>query len=351
MSLAKQAMLLLAAALGGCIVVHDEPRHVYRAPPPPPPAPPPATTVVWTEEEEVHYVVYREYFGCTEEEVAFIPHYRRYYACTDDEIYFCWFVSRRCGLSFDVCWRSYYYDCGRSCDRLVVYYRAPREQFFVAVGPGVAYPPVYQRSYACYHSGNYASVTFTNQEYVALVHMKVGVEYQGHTSTTYFTRVNECGGNTSRVVVQSRDSCGRGGTTVTGVAVQKTAPRPWTMPPQQKQTWQQSHQAQVTRSETSFKEVHKEQVQKAQPQAQQRPAAGGAPERRDDRNPGRAPAQGGNPNPPAGKGGEAEHNPKAPAKGPDQPPPPKSPRDDEKPKGDKGKGEDKGKDEGKKGDK
>ena len=225
MNLAKKSLLLLAAALGGCIVVYDEPRHVTQAPPPP-------AAVIVTQEEEVHYVVYREYFGCTEEEVYVIPHYRRYYACTDDEIYFCYFVSRRCGLAFDVCWRSYYYTCNRSCDSLVVYYRVPREHFFVAVGAGVAYPPVYQRSYASYHSGTVASVTFTNQEYVALVHMKVGCEYQGHTSTAYFAKVHECGGNTTRVVVQSRENCGRGGTTVTGVAVQNTAPRPWTMPPQ-----------------------------------------------------------------------------------------------------------------------
>ena len=139
--------LACVALLGGCIVVHDNPpprRVVYTSSPPPPAA----TTTVVVEEDEVHYVVYREYFGCTEEEIYYVPHYRRYYSCTDDEIYFCFFISRLCGLTFEACWRSYYYDCGRSCDRLVVFYRVPRQHFFVAVGAGVSYPPVYQRSYA-----------------------------------------------------------------------------------------------------------------------------------------------------------------------------------------------------------
>lgn len=257
----KLILGLTVALLGGCIIVDDRPRHVYTAPPPEP-----AATVVVAADDETHYVVYREYFGCSEEEIAVLPHYRRYYGCSDDDFYFCFFVSRRMGLSFDVCFRSYYYDCGRSCDRLILYYRVPREHFFVTVGAGAAYPPIYARPYSCYHSGTYASVTFTNQEYVALVHMRVGVEYQGHTTTTYFAKVNECGGNTTKVIVRSRDNCGNGGRTVTGVAVQKTAPRPWTMPPQQRSTWAEAHKSEVAKTEPSFRDVHKEQAKKVEPQ-------------------------------------------------------------------------------------
>src|ERR1041384_757782 len=222
----------VVGALAGCVVYRDDPpprRVVYYEP-----APAPAATVVVTQDDEVHYVVYREYFGCTDVEISYMPHYIRFYGCSYDDLYFCWFVSRRCGLAFDVCWRTYWYDCGRSCDRVVVWYNVPRTSFFVAVGAGVSYPPAYHNTYVWYNSGARASVTFTNTEYVALVHMKVGCEYQGHPPATYFAHVQANNGNTGRVIVQNRDSCGRGGKSVTGAPVATTAPRPWTMPPQQK---------------------------------------------------------------------------------------------------------------------
>ena len=174
--------------------------------------------------------------------------YRRYYGLTDDDIYFIYFTSRLSGVSFDVCFHSYYYDCDRNYDRLVVYYHVPRERYFVAIGAGVSPPPMYARTYASYRSGSTAGVTFTNQEYVALVHMKVGVEYQGHPPAAYFARV-QATGSTRRVIVESRDHSGRGGRTAAGTKITATAPRPWTMPPQQKQQWQQERQASAARAE------------------------------------------------------------------------------------------------------
>lgn len=346
-------LLVAASFLGGCIVVHDQPRTTYVDP-----GPAPAGTVVVQEDEEVNYVVYRDYFGCTEDEVAYLPHYRRYYGCSDDDFYFCYFVSRRMGLSFDVCFRSYYYDCGRSCDRLVLYYRVPRQYFFVAVGPGVAYPPIYSRPYSCYHSGSYTSVSFSNQEYVALVHMKVGVEYQGHTTGAYFARVNECGGNTGRVIVKSKDNCGRGGSTVTGGTVQKPCPRPWTMPGDQKHTWEQAHKDHVTRSETSFKESHKEQVQKAPNGPKSSPGHEDHPSGRPETPPGRGPAAEKTPPPghedgnrgkgPGANDGGPKHSPperggKAPEHREDAPPPKPPPPSDSRNK-EKGGNDDKGRD-------
>jgi hypothetical protein len=216
------------------------------------------------EEAEVNYVVYREYYGCTDEEIYLLPHYRHYYALTDDDIYFLYFVSRRSNVSFDVCFHSYYYDCGRNYDRLVVTYNVPRDHFFVSVGVGVtSYPPVYQRTYASYHSGTYASVTYTNAEYGALVRMRVACDYQGHPPATYFARV-QATGSPSRVIVESRDQCGRGGHSATGGAVAAGAPRPWTMPPQQKQQWHDQHRENTAKAEAGFQQRHPEQVQKVQ---------------------------------------------------------------------------------------
>jgi hypothetical protein len=261
-------LTLLAVTGPSCVVVYEDPpprRRVVVYHEVPPPAPAPAVVVQESPEEiEVNDVVYREYYGCTDEEIYLLPHYRHYYALTDDDIYFIYFCARRSNVSFDVCFHSYYYDCGRSYDRLVVTYNVPREHFFVAVGAGVTtYPPVYQRPYACYHSGTYASVTFTNTEYVGLVRMRVACDYQGHPPATYFARV-QATGSPSRVIVESRDQCGRGGQTATGASVSVHATRAWTLPPQQKQQWHEQQRQNTATAQAGFQQRHPEQVQKVQ---------------------------------------------------------------------------------------
>jgi hypothetical protein len=331
MSILKKAIVAIMPLVAGCVVYYDPPRRHYYYSPPQPPAG--TTLVVDSEADEVHDVVYREYFGCSEAEIAFFPHYRHYYGLTDDDLYFLYFTSLQCSVSFDVCFHAYYYDCGRSYDRLVVYYQVPRERYFVAIGPGVTPPPVYARTYAVYRSGSYASVTFSNQEYVALVHMKVGCEYQGHPPATYFARV-QATGSTSRVIVESRDRCGQGGRTATGARVATTAPRPWTMPPQQKQQWRQERQASATKSEAAFRGKHQEQVTKIDrekpqpPKTEREPRHAGPPARpngqeRPDSNPphrpGERPDQGPGEPPPPPKHRE---------------PPPEHPKGGEKPRSD-----------------
>src|SRR6185436_1436289 len=133
MSTPRKALAGILPLLAGCIVAYHEPPRHYDAP-----NRTEAAVVVVPEEEEVDYVVYREYFGCTEAEIAYFPHYRRYYGLTDDDIYFIYFTSICAGVAFDVCFHSYYYDCGRNYDRLVVYYRVPRERYFVAIGADVS---------------------------------------------------------------------------------------------------------------------------------------------------------------------------------------------------------------------
>jgi hypothetical protein len=261
-TLARTVILMgLAAAIGGCVVYYDPPPRrrvvVYHRDPLPPPVV--DTEIVW-DDEEVNGVVYREYFGASDEEVVLIPHYRRYYGYSDDDIYFLWFMSCQAHVSFEVCCNTYYHQCYGDYNRLVVMYNVPRASFFVAVGPGIAYPPVYARTYACYQTNTY-NVTFTHEEYHALVSMKVGVEYQGHAPAAFVAKV-QAGTPPGRVVVESKDRCGAGGHTVSGGAVQKTAPRPWTMPPAQRQAWQHSQQAKVTRNEASFKASHPEQVER-----------------------------------------------------------------------------------------
>ncbi len=263
-------LTLLLAACTGCIVVRDDPpprRRVVVVQ-----ETPAATIEVSNDTAEVHDVVYREYYGCTDAEIVLLPHYRRYYGLTDDDFYFLFFVCRRSSITFDACFHSYYYDCGRSYDRLVVSYNVPREHFFVSVGVGVTtYPPIYARTYACYRSGSYAGVTFTNTEYVGLVHMRVACDYQGHAPNAYFARV-QATGSTSRVIIESKERCGQGGHTVVGAQVTVRATRAWTLPPQQRQDWHQQRQANVVKVEATFKEHHAEQVQKVQAREKAAPA-------------------------------------------------------------------------------
>ncbi len=332
MSILRKAVALVLPLLPGCFVAYDESPHRYESSPQGE-----AIVLVAPEEEEVNYVVYREYFGCSEAEFAYFPHYRRYYGLTDDDIFFIYFTSLLCGVSFDVCFHSYYYDCGRNYDRLVVHYRVPRERYFVAIGAGVSPPPMYARTYASYRSGSAASVTFTNQEYVALVHMKVGVDYQGHTPAAYFSRV-QATGSSRRVIVESRDRNGRGGRTAAGTAVTATVPHPWTMPPQQKQQWHQERQASAARTEIPFKEGHKEQVTKVEKQQPE------APPKRGLREVEHKPSQ--NTPPPKAQGEEpSAPNPKRPEHRQAENPPSKHPPPEpsEKPKsGGKPKDEDRG---------
>jgi hypothetical protein len=282
MSILMKAVGMIVPLLVGCYVVQDETPRQYSPPQQDERSfPGELDVVVSPEAEEINYVVYREYFGCTEQEISYFPHYRLYYGLTDDDIYFITFTARQCNVSFDVCFHSYYYDCDRNYDRLVVYYHVPRERYFVAIGTGVSPPLMYARTYGSYRSG-VAGMTFTNQEYVALVHMKVGVDYQGQPPATFFARVQSTG-SSRRVIVDSRDLSGRGGRTVTGAKITATAPHPWTMPAPQKQQWHQERQASTAKTEGTFKASHKEQVTKvenqkpAQREVEHRSAPGSSP--------------------------------------------------------------------------
>jgi hypothetical protein len=326
------ALVILSFGLGCTVTVVSEPPPrrvvVAQVPPPPPPQtvivvetpppPPPATEIVITEDDEVNYVVYREYFGCSEEEVVVLPHYRRYYALTDDDIYFIYFVARRSHIGFEAAFHSYYYDCGRSYDRLVVSYNVPRAAFFVQVG-GVSvssYPPVYQRTYGAYAGGN-VNVSFSNTEFVALVQMRVAVDYQGHQPAAFFAKVS-AGVPPGRVVVQSREQCGHGGVSAVGARVTVSAPHPWTMAPAQKEAWHARTKQSFVKSEATFTAAHKEQVQKVQNQPKT-PAKGPAtaehtPGKGPEHEPGKGPAPAAGKAPEHEPGKAPEHEPgKAPA--------------------------------------
>ena len=235
----------------------------------------PATPVIVdVEEDDASLVVYREYYGCSDDEIAYIPHYRRYYHVDDCDLFFLFTVARHTHRPIDVVIRSYYYDCGRDYDRLVVTWRVDRAIFFVAL-PG-SYTPVgpYDRPYRLYRQRGDVVVQFTNVEFRALVSLKIGVEYQGAPPEQFISRVSRNTAAPHKVILSSRETLGQGGRNVKGEKISVRAPRPWTMPEKERQVFHQERQQKAVRSESSFQEKHPERVKeirKADGRSDQRP--------------------------------------------------------------------------------
>ncbi len=235
---------------------------VVQEPPPTIVVQEPAPTVVYQdvawEDEEVNYVVYREYYGCSAEEVVVIPHYRHYYRVDDADLFFVCFVARHAHVSFDVAFHEYYYTCGRDYHRLVLSYRIDPVVFFVPLPPQTFYPVVYSRPYACYRSHQYTGVAFSNDEYRALVSLKIGVEYQGQSSEVFF-RNAQTHGSPTRVLYVERERCGQGGHVWSG-ARPKPVVHPWQLSVSERTTWRAQVGTQHANSQVEFKQQHHEQV-------------------------------------------------------------------------------------------
>jgi len=94
-------------------------------------SPPRGGVIVDVEEDDVSFVVYREYYDCSDEEISFIPYYRHYYFVDDCDLYFLFSVARHTHQPIDLVVRTYYYDCDRDYNRLIVSYRVDPAYFFV----------------------------------------------------------------------------------------------------------------------------------------------------------------------------------------------------------------------------
>jgi hypothetical protein len=216
--------------------------------------------VVDADEDDVSFVVYREYYDCTEEEIAFIPYYRRYYRVDDCDLFFLFQVARHTHRPIDIVIRSYYYDCDRDYDRLIVTYRVDRAIFFVEL-PG-SYNPggEFDRPYRLYREHGMASARFTNTEFRALVSLKVGVEYQGVRAEQFVDRVRENPAAPQRAILRSHESAGNNGRNVEGRKISSRAPRPWTMPEREKQDLRQERRQKSVGREKAFEEQHGQRV-------------------------------------------------------------------------------------------
>ncbi|KAF0243523.1 MAG: hypothetical protein FD180_3307 [Planctomycetota bacterium] len=242
--------------------------------------------VVDAQEDDVSFVVYREYYDCTDEEVSFIPYYRRYYRVDDCDLFFLFHVARHSHRPIDVVIRSYYYDCGRDYDRLIVTWRVDRAIFFVDL-PGSYHPSgPFDRPYRLYREHGLATARFTNTEFRVLVSLKIGVEYQGVRAEQVIDRVREVPAAPHRVILRSHESLGANGRNVQGQKISVRAARPWTMPEKDGQKVRQERKAKAVGREKQFEEQHRQRVteiRKSEEKPGQRPKD--AERERDPKNP------------------------------------------------------------------
>ncbi len=253
-------LLLLAGCNQGTVHVTESTpeRHVVVEERHPAPA---IEVVVDVEEDDVSYVVYREYYECSDEEITFIPYYRRYYLLDDCDLFFLFHVARHTHRPIDIVIRSYYYDCGRDYDRLIVTYRVDRSIFFVNL-PGSYHPDGhFDRPYRLYREHGMERARFTNVEFRALVSLKIGVEYQGVRPEQVVERIREQPSAPHRAILRSRESLGSGGRNVQGNAVTVKAPRPWTMPEKEKQNLRQDRRQKAVVREKEFEGKHGQRVE------------------------------------------------------------------------------------------
>lgn len=283
-----------------------QPNTVYVEPAPtvtyvqqPPPPPPPQQQVVYYADDpqqsvEVTTVIYREYYGFSDDEVVMMPHYRRYYHVDDDDLFFVGFVARQSHVSFDVAFNQFYFGCGGDYNRMIVVYNVDPVVFFVPVPPGAVYPTIYYRPYNCYHNGTLAGAQFSNNEFHAMISLKIGVEYQGTTSEVFF-RNTQTYGSPNRALYQNRDRCGMGGHACAGMAYHP-CPHPWTMSVSARASWHSDYSARQSSHESAFREQHRDQIERVnrgEGYAAHRPAGGpdhpGAPGPRLNDHPGDRP--------------------------------------------------------------
>jgi hypothetical protein len=192
----------LAVALSGCIVA-------VRGPGGPHPSAGHVQYSAW-DETEVHYVIFRDFFGCSDRDVWRLTAIRRLYSLDAADLFFLMFVSRHVSVSFDVVFRAWWDTCRRDHHRLVVLYRLSPTIFFVPVPAHVQCPPPYGRAYGYWRNRTLGSASLTADEYRSLVAMKVACDYYGHAPVHFFDRVKAVGAP-EKVIYADHRHAGRGG--------------------------------------------------------------------------------------------------------------------------------------------
>lgn len=241
------AGLFLTAGLSGCVfVIEDDDK----------PDPPPQDYGGW-DEDEVRYVIYREYYGCDPSQVAVIRHYRVYYGYDDCDIWFLLFLARRCDVTFDVVVRRYEL-CGRRMHVVVRDFGCQPDIFFVYVRDVDRCPPPYGRAYGYWHRRQLHAVELSNDEYRALVDLRIAHDYYGYPPEDFFARCEK--DRPCRVLFKDYRNCGKGGKDARMRACAKRE-RPWEMSAAQREQWKRECKAREAEEHAKFKRDHRDKVE------------------------------------------------------------------------------------------
>lgn len=241
------AGLFLTAGLSGCVFVIEDDYE---------PDPQPQYYGGW-DEDEVRYVIYREYYNCDPHEVAVLRHYRVYYGYDDCDIWFLLFLARRSDVTFEVVARRYEL-CGRRMHAVVRDFGCQPDIFFVYVRDVDRCPPPYGRAYGYWYRRQLHEVELTNEEYRALVDLRIAHDYYGYAPEDFFAR---CGKDRPcRVLFKDYRNCGRGGKDARMRACVKRE-RPWEMSRAERERWKRECKAREAEEHARFKREHRDKVE------------------------------------------------------------------------------------------
>lgn len=165
----------------------------------PAPAPAPATEVAPASapddvtpvyvQHEVDETIYRDYYGCTQAEVVVINTCQRCYQFHHADVLAVCLVARWAGVPLSVAFRTFYDDDHGSLQALVAGYRLDPGIFFVSLPADLDCPLLYQRPYRLFRTQRGSDATYSNDEYRALITLKIACDFQGREPVQFFAAV------------------------------------------------------------------------------------------------------------------------------------------------------------------
>jgi hypothetical protein len=153
------------------------------------PAPAPDDVTPVYVQHEVDEAIYRDYYGCTQAEVVVINTCQRCYQFHHADVLAVCLVARWAGVPLSVAFRTYYDDDHGSLQALVTGYHLDPGIFFVTLAADLACPGPYQRPYLLFRTLRGSESAYSNDEYRALIALKIACDYQGRQPVQFFATV------------------------------------------------------------------------------------------------------------------------------------------------------------------
>jgi hypothetical protein len=164
-------------------------RTLATAPPAAAPAPAPEDHTPIFVQHEVNDTIYRDYYGCTQAEVVVINTCQRCYQFNHADVLAVCLVARWAGVPLSVAFRTLYDDDHGSLQALLAGYHLDAAIFIVSLPADLLCPGPYQRPYHLFRDLRGSDASFSNDEYRALISLKIACEFQGREPAQFFASV------------------------------------------------------------------------------------------------------------------------------------------------------------------